>query len=523
MRTRSYTCAAVAAALLGPSVSWGIVNVGNDLELEGYLRAQNIWRTPSPSDAEIIMQRNTAQLEGKYYFLRDNQAFGRFDAGPITEATFTFIGRGVHDSVYNFRDKYDDLSGGNFGSSMREAFVDILLPPFTLRVGKQQVVWGEADNFRALDVINPLDLTWHWSRESWEDIRIPLWMTRAIYDIGKIGSFEESFLEVIWIPWDFKPNQVEIDPRYPWSLYAGLPERANSVVIGGELFDLQSNVRARRPDPDMSDGQAGIRYKGIWNDIDFSLNYFYGFSAATGARFRSDLSGIQDGAFNAAIDLVNPRTHMIGVTASYSDEKYTQSVIRLESALTKGVPVALKPGAPLSVDGDQDQFETVRQSVVMIGLDRPTWIRSLNSLRTFFLSGQLFWRRYIDYSSHFRGLPTVVPASIDGEAFPGRFVSVNNDQLDQDEFVMSFSASTTYGAAGLWKPDLVLVFDPRSTGGYTKAGMEYLFSKHLVFTAEQYFYWQAKDEEIGPWQVGDLWSRPGDRRHEMILKIQLQF
>ena len=177
---RSWAAAAVGLALW-PS-AWAIVKVGNDLELEGYVNAQNIWRVPSLDDAEMIMQRNTAQVEGKYYFLREGEAFGRFDAGPIEEATFTFIGRGVYDSVYDFRDRYDDLSGGNFESTIREAFVDFVVPPFTLRLGKQQVVWGEADNFRALDVINPLDLSWHWSRESWEDIRIPLWMARGIYD-----------------------------------------------------------------------------------------------------------------------------------------------------------------------------------------------------------------------------------------------------------------------------------------------------------------------------------------------------
>lgn len=518
---RSWAAAAVGLALL-PSAS-AIVKVGNDLELEGYVNAQNIWRVPSLDDAEMIMQRNTAQVEGKYYFLREGEAFGRFDGGPIEEATFTFIGRGVYDSVYDFRDRYDGLSGGNFESTIREAFVDFVVPPFTLRLGKQQVVWGEADNFRALDVINPLDLSWHWSRESWEDIRIPLWMARGIYDIGKIGAIDESFFEVIWIPWDFKPNRVETDPRYPWSLYGGLPEEANTVIIGGEAFDLQRTINDRRPQRDLSSGQAGFRYKGIWNDIDFSLNYFYGYSANTGAKVRSDLATIQGDTLNAVIDIVNPRTHMIGATASYSEEKYTQSVIRLETALTKGVPVAIAAGAPLSVDGDQDQFDTVRQSVVMVGIDRPTWIRSLNSLRTFFLSGQAFWRRYLDYSTHFRGLSAVVPAQLDGAPLPGRFVSVNDDELDQDEFVLTFSASTTYGAAGLWNPDFVVVYDPRSTGGFTKLGIEYLFSKHLVFTADQYFYWQTRDKNLGPWQTGDIWSRPGDRRHETVFTVQFQF
>ena len=38
------------------------------------MQAQNILRTPRMSDSEWVMQRNTAQVEGKYYFLRDSTA-----------------------------------------------------------------------------------------------------------------------------------------------------------------------------------------------------------------------------------------------------------------------------------------------------------------------------------------------------------------------------------------------------------------------------------------------------------------
>jgi len=34
-----------------------------------------------------------------------------------------------------------------------------------LRVGKQQLVWGEADLFRMLDRANPLDTSWHFVEE----------------------------------------------------------------------------------------------------------------------------------------------------------------------------------------------------------------------------------------------------------------------------------------------------------------------------------------------------------------------
>lgn len=516
--------AALAFIFLLPSVSWGIVNVTDNLELEGFVKAQNIMRASSPSDTDFIMQRNTGQIEGKYYFLKEGQTLGQFDTGPLEEVTFTFIGRGVYDSIYDIRDAYSDLHGGSLESSLREAFVDLVMPPFTLRLGRQQVVWGETDNFRALDVINPLDLSWHWSRESWEDIRIPLWMARGIYDIGKLGPFEESFFEVVWIPSDFRPNKVEADPRYPWAFFGGgLPAVPNAVVIGDTLFDLNSTVRDRRPGRDLRNSQAGFRYKGIWDDIDFSFNYFSGFSATTGARIRSDLATLSGDTYNAAIDLVYPRIQVFGVTASYSEERYTQSVLRMESTVTTGVPVSIAAGAPRGVDHDQDQFDTVRQSVVMLGLDRPTWIRSLNDLRTFFLSGQIFWRRYLDYSNLYRGIPSVLPATIGGDVIPGRFVSTNTDKLDEDEFVLTFSASTSYGAAGLWKPQFVVAYDPRSTGVYNKLSVEYLFSKHLNFQIAQHFYWRVSGNDLGPWQLGDTWGRAGDRRNETELSVMFQF
>ncbi|MEH6639375.1 MAG: DUF1302 family protein [Porticoccaceae bacterium] len=512
---------------LFPAVSWGIVDVTDNLELEGYVKAQNIMRASGLHDGELIQQRNTAQLEGKYYFLEDNKAFGRFSTGPIEEATFTFLARGVYDSVYDIRDSYEDTDDkGKSEYKVREAFVDFLMPPFTLRLGRQQVVWGETDNFRALDVINPLDLSWHWSRESWEDIRIPLWMARGIYDIGKIGPFEESFFELIVIPWDFQPNKVSTDPRHPWAFTgAGLAEIANSAIIGDELFDLDLTIRDIRPDRKLRNGQGGFRFKGILGDVGVSLNYFYGISATPGIKVRGDLTqlNLDTQTLSAVVDKVYPRTHVLGLTANYSEDRYTQSVFRLETTLTKGIPVSIAAGAPIGIDSDGDQYDTVRQSVVMLGIDRPTWIKLLNDQRTFFISTQFFWRRYLDHSSFYQGVSSVIPASIGGEVIADRFVSTNTNRLDRDEFVITFSASTSYGRAGRWKPQFVFAYDPRSTGAYNKLVLEYLWTKHIVFKAEQHFYWRESGSEQGPWSLGDLWGEAGNRRNETVFSATFQF
>lgn len=526
---------AAAGLLLGlglaPLRAAAIVSVTDDIELEGFFKTQNILRTPMFRYAEFVMQRNTAQIESKYYFLRNSRAFNRFATGPLEETTLTLIGRGVYDSIYDIRDTYSEAFDKHeklnrkFEYKLREAFVDLVLPPFTLRLGRQQVVWGETDNFRALDVINPLDLRWHANWEPWEDIRIPLWMARGIYDIGKFGPLEESFVEAVWIPWDFQPNKFGADPRRPWPFIGdGRFAVADSAWVGDTLYRLNTTVLDDKPSKKFKNGQAGARFKAIWGGVDFSLNYFYGFSADTGVKVRSDLTTVRGDMLHSVVQTVNPRSHVLGIAANYSEEYYTQSVFRLETTYTTGIPVGLAPGASARLDPDRNLFDTASRSVVMLAVDRPTWIRPLNNLRTFFLSAQFFWRRYLDYSRLYRGLPSVVAALDDrGAAIPGRFVSASRDKVDQNEFVMTFSASTSYGRAGLWQPLLVFAFDPLSTGAYNKLAMDYLWSNHVIVRLEQNLFWRISGHDPGPWAVGDIYGRPGDSRHETILSLIFQF
>jgi hypothetical protein len=455
----------------------------------------------------------------------------------LEDGNFTVIGRGVYDSIYDIGDAFSkkftkqEKEKRKFEYKLREIYMDLALPPFSVRLGRQQVVWGETDNFRALDVINPLDTRWHWSRESWEDIRIPLWMARAIYDIGKIGPLEESFVEAVWIPWDYQRSKGTSDPRRPWAFFGqGIRTRANSAVIDGRLYDLNVIVRDRKPDKSLESSQGGMRFKGIWRGIDFSVNYFFTFGD-TGVKVRPDLSSRVEspilgvpGTFNSTINLVNARSHVIGFAANYSEEHYTQSVFRLETSLSTGVPVRLGRLAgplPAHLDPDNNRYETANRTVVMLAFDRPTWIRPLNKLRTFFLSGQFFWRHYLDYNKFFRGAPSVRRAIVDGQVIPDRFISVNTDRITEDEFVMTFSASTSYGPGGLWQPLFVFAYDPKSTGGYNRLSMDYLFSNHLIIRLTQDFYWGKSYE--GPWSIGDRFGRSRDSRHETVLSVIFQF
>jgi hypothetical protein len=533
---RSAAAGLVALAVLLAGANAGaLITPRPGLEIQGFFEVKTGLRTPEFKGAELEMQRNTLQLESRWEFLREHELFG-LDTGPLEQASLFVIGRGVYDSVYDLRNSF---RGKSFSDNerdrlrteymVREVYGEFLVPPFTLRLGRQQVVWGESDQFRALDVINPLDFRWHRYFEPWEDIRVTTWMARGIYDIGKLAFLDEVFLEGIWIPGDFEKNKISSDPRRPWGFFGqGVPEQANTAILGGQVYDLEDPVRSEEPHRTLKSSELGFRLKGIWNEVDFSLNYFWTISDDPGIKVRQDLATIGAptqpdavGTLRLPIELYYPRSHVVGVSANYAEERFTQTVFRLESTYTTGVPVALGEDAPASVNPNQNLYQSSQRTVLMLAFDRPTWIKALNSIRTFFLTGQLFWRHYVDYNRFFAGIPSVYQAQLDGDVLEGRYVSQNTDRLNEDELVATFAASTTYGPAGLWQPTIANAYDIVGSCGYTKVELEHIFSDHIIFRLRQDVFWGRVGE--GPWFLGGRFGRPGDSRQGTYFIVVYQF
>jgi hypothetical protein len=75
-------------------------------------------------------------------------------------------------------DKYDGNESYTQRDALREAYVDAEVNDYSLRAGKQQVVWGTADGMKLLDAINPTDYS-EMAQNQMEDSRIPVWMINA--------------------------------------------------------------------------------------------------------------------------------------------------------------------------------------------------------------------------------------------------------------------------------------------------------------------------------------------------------
>ena len=74
--------------------------------------------------------------------------------------------------------KYDSNEAYTQRDPLREAYVDAEVNDWSIRAGKQQVVWGTADGMKLLDMINPTDYS-EMAQNQMEDSRIPVWMVNA--------------------------------------------------------------------------------------------------------------------------------------------------------------------------------------------------------------------------------------------------------------------------------------------------------------------------------------------------------
>lgn len=189
--------------------------------------------------------------------------------------------------------------GDSTDLELRELYLDTGIGSAFLRLGKQQVVWGQADGLRVLDVVNPLDFR-EWILGDLEDRRIPLWMANVEVPMGALT------LQFLWVP----------DHSYD-----DLPDRDATFAITTPLFVPQgqpSEVRPLdRPQRFIRDDDYGARLTGFFGGWDVSLNYFYHYrDAQVLRRLRLNDGGI-------ALAPGYERTHLIGGSLSNAFGKAT--------------------------------------------------------------------------------------------------------------------------------------------------------------------------------------------------------
>ncbi len=450
MREKGSVVIAVFIAFLTfTSVASAVVFVDDQkIEVEGVLYNQNIWRDRNFSHHNDFIE-GMNQFDLRLVFHAAGEKGYVKKLGFIDGIDFRFIGRGVYDYAYDVTDNWG-ASGGFFSKDfeksikkdvdLREAYADIFMGPLSLRLGKQQVVWGKTDFFRLLDIINPLDYSWHFFFESFDDIRIPQIMGKALLALPNIGPFSDVSLEFDANPRDF--NSTDLG-RYgmPWAL-------------APNGFNLIPKFRP-------NDWQLGGRIQARLGGFSFTINDYYTFQ--------------QDPVFNLVKGgLTYPRMNIFGGAVDYYDN-FTKSVLRLEAvyAHDKSMGVDFTNPKALEFLGKHPNGVAKKDEIkYCIGIDRPTMIRILNPYSAFFLSGQLFMTHVLKHED---------AITDDG---------VNTKKSGHG--ITTLMANTTY-INGRLTPQIYWAWDVQSKNSHVVGpSLAYLFSNYFNVKVGANLFWGSK-------------------------------
>ncbi len=174
---------------------------------------------------------------------------------------------------------------------LREFYLDGEIGEVFLRLGKQQVVWGEADGLKVLDVVNPQSFR-EFILPRFDDSRIPLWIAKAEIPVG-----DASTLQLVWAP-----DQTYHDVPEPGSTFAFTsPQLIPQPTPGVPVTVLPPD----RPSRFLADSDAGVRFATFVGGWELSLNYFYHYADSPIFRRAIGPDGI-------TVASEYERTHLIG-------------------------------------------------------------------------------------------------------------------------------------------------------------------------------------------------------------------
>ena len=150
-----------------------------------------------------------------------------------------------------------------FDAIWRENYIDVTAGDWAVRVGAQNIIWGEVAGLFFADVVSARDLR-DFLLPSFDVIRIPQWAVRTEYNKN------DSHFELVWVP---APSFDNIGKPgsdfYPVPLPAPLPQAIADTIRDPE-----------RPERKLSNSNYGIRAGTLVAGWDMALFYYRSFATS---------------------------------------------------------------------------------------------------------------------------------------------------------------------------------------------------------------------------------------------------
>jgi hypothetical protein len=300
------------------------------LRWRGRLAEDVAYRLHDPGDVSKL--RTTGWLDARYAF---------------TESVALRVGtRAWYDAVFQATDRYpaNVERDQETDLSLREALLTVSHGDLDVRLGRQQIVWGEAISTFVTDVVNPRDLR-EFILPDFSEIRLPIWAIDATYRLGRgLG------VEAVWTP-DTRSNTL---PKQGAEFeFARIPFRFRGPVV---------RLPDDREEFSLSRSEGGVRLSGLVRGWDASLIY-HDQADKTPVLFQRRVPQ-PPGPDVVVLAPRHPRLRIVGATLAKSIEPV---VLRSEAAFTVGK--RYETTDPLDADG------VVRRDTLdyLVGMDATLW------------------------------------------------------------------------------------------------------------------------------------------------------
>jgi hypothetical protein len=551
-RTGSWVVA-VLAVLVPVTASALYLDDARTIQLTGRVSTQASWRTTSPKAftepavpaGNLVQSRYLldvemyhdvqAWLDTMYHLRTPLDAFGyRWRVKPVYDGVTDYGPHRLRPESNRSDESLQILDHKKLqhNALFWNAYVDLAKGPLSLRIGRQDLSWGETDGFRLVDMIEPLDNRFGFPLvEDLDDRRIPLWMARATLELTFLdrGPFSNTLLEGYFVPGSID-NQISppMELASPFGINQPRPE-----VIGAHL-------QVNDPNKNMSNSRGGGRLvTTLFNRVTVSAVHYYTYNDIPEGKILIVPTGFNLSNFAcapAAIPISIPNfacfanfflqanyypLQISGITMTTAVPYDPQSILRVEGAMFWGERV--EESSDLSVSTlinlfiasqppplgtGQPQTTSHRNSNVMrwnVGIDRPVWIRPLNPANTFYLSAQYFHTHILDANDR-QVFPLIDPQKSQLKPQAGGnpllfLPTISLDKRHQDEIFFTLGGFTFY-RNGTIQPFPLMAYDPRGVWALVPGG-NYFWGTNWVFTLK-YARIMGKWHELGYFKDRDV-------------------
>jgi len=188
---------------------------------------------------DLDEMRQLADIRPDYHMVKNYKFMGRFDTLILKDADLFAFYRPWYDAVGTLKNKgranpnydwgnytHEVLQQEYFRNDLHEYYAQLnFTDNFSARIGKQQVIWSEADALSGTEVTNSVDFTYHGAIpfEAAEDLRKNVRMVKFNYILPDFLKTANNEIEAFWIPGDFQGAGTIVntsDSRSPWAIAA---------------------------------------------------------------------------------------------------------------------------------------------------------------------------------------------------------------------------------------------------------------------------------------------------------------